>query len=720
MRVRVTQSFGAIRVAAAGFGAGMLGSIFTDQARQALAFASSLTEASRAIGVTVEQYQILNRAAIENGASTESMERAVGILNRTLGQARAGMQGAVETFRALRIDPEQFRSAGELLPTVMERIRNLRTVSEQAAAAQRLMGRGAQALLPLLAQGAEGYERYAQEAREAGLITDEMARKADEAADKLALLGVTLRTRLAAGLMEILPLIEEVAIGLNTMGNAAANAMRQIANAMGMSQQAQARAASALPTIASRLNMLNMGPLGAVVEGVRGIGRWQQAQNPESQIARNFQDMLNFNRNNPVDTGDMDLDLSGGGGRARRGGRDNAEREREKALRDEAEFQSSLRRFRADLIRAQQEQVADTVARGQIELQILDIEREQYAADLLLQVQLKDLTEARAQELMLAYERVDEEKRQTLALTEMRETDEQNLQISQVRADLAADALRHEADMADTSAERREAEMRLLDLTYRQERARLEAVMADESAGRVAVEEARLRLENLDQWRAREGQSIRSQTMGPLESFLEGLPTTAARANEALQQVAVDGLQSLEDGIVGVISGTKSLADAFGDMAKSILADLIRIQVQRMIIGPLSNALGAQFGMPGIGGGTFGAGGGSGSILDAAMALAPGAFASGGSFTVGGRSGIDRNLLSLNGTPVAKVSQGETVGVGWGGFGGKIQIIPSPYFDVVVDGRARHVAAPLAGQAAVVGSANAQESMHKRATRQIP
>ena len=38
-------------------------------------------------------------------------------------------------------------------------------------------------------------------------------------------------------------------------------------------------------------------------------------------------------------------------------------------------------------------------------------------------------------------------------------------------------------------------------------------------------------------------------------------------------------------------------------------------------------------------------------------------FANGGAFTVGGRHGVDRNMMSINGQPVARVSRGETVAV---------------------------------------------------------
>ncbi|MEL6623681.1 MAG: hypothetical protein AAFQ11_12530, partial [Pseudomonadota bacterium] len=74
--------------------------------------------------------------------------------------------------------------------------------------------------------------------------------------------------------------------------------------------------------------------------------------------------------------------------------------------------------------------------------------------------------------------------------------------------------------------------------------------------------------------------------------------------------------------------------------------------------GGLLGAIGSLFG----GGGSSGAlptggllGGGDGPVFDFKI---PG-FANGGSGTLGGLAGIDRNLLSLNGSPIAKVSAGE-------------------------------------------------------------
>tara|TARA_R100000231_G_scaffold104750_1_gene77655 strand:+ start:8907 stop:11054 length:2148 start_codon:yes stop_codon:yes gene_type:complete len=61
--------------------------------------------------------------------------------------------------------------------------------------------------------------------------------------------------------------------------------------------------------------------------------------------------------------------------------------------------------------------------------------------------------------------------------------------------------------------------------------------------------------------------------------------------NTALRDVGEQGLRSFEDGLVDIVSGAKSAKDAFADMARSIINDLIRMQIQQRITGPLNNTL---------------------------------------------------------------------------------------------------------------------------------
>lgn len=108
-----------------------------------------------------------------------------------------------------------------------------------------------------------------------------------------------------------------------------------------------------------------------------------------------------------------------------------------------------------------------------------------------------------------------------------------------------------------------------------------------------------------------------------------------AKNAEAAMKANMQSLKPLEDGLVDLINGTKSAKDAFADMARSIVNDLIRIQIQQSITKPLAGLLGGG----GIGGALSGLfGGGSTGATTTAVAPVP-TFAGGGYTGSGARSG---------------------------------------------------------------------------------
>ena len=59
----------------------------------------------------------------------------------------------------------------------------------------------------------------------------------------------------------------------------------------------------------------------------------------------------------------------------------------------------------------------------------------------------------------------------------------------------------------------------------------------------------------------------------------------------SFKDIEDNGIRSLEDALVGLINGTKSVKESFRDMASSIVNDLIRMQIQKSITQPLFAAL---------------------------------------------------------------------------------------------------------------------------------
>jgi phage-related minor tail protein len=101
---------------------------------------------------------------------------------------------------------------------------------------------------------------------------------------------------------------------------------------------------------------------------------------------------------------------------------------------------------------------------------------------------------------------------------------------------------------------------------------------------------------------------VNKATRTPLEEYMAQLPLTADKMTEALQRVEVDGLQHLEDGLMGVITGTMKVKDAFHQMAAAILEDLLRIAIEKYIIGTITSALGLGTGGTPVAGARAGGG----------------------------------------------------------------------------------------------------------------
>lgn len=79
------------------------------------------------------------------------------------------------------------------------------------------------------------------------------------------------------------------------------------------------------------------------------------------------------------------------------------------------------------------------------------------------------------------------------------------------------------------------------------------------------------------------------------QSFKE-YAETAQDVQANLANAALKGVKTLEDSLVGIVTGSTNAKDAFRSMAQSILADIARILIQQSISAPIAAALGGAFG----------------------------------------------------------------------------------------------------------------------------
>jgi hypothetical protein len=181
------------------------------------------------------------------------------------------------------------------------------------------------------------------------------------------------------------------------------------------------------------------------------------------------------------------------------------------------------------------------------------------------------------------------------------------LQHDELQLQGAASILNLMSELATTTKQRRDLALQLLANEEQQARttAQAELRQAIISVDHNKQSDAQTKLDQIDQQHGLKVEQINRQYASPGQKYLQTLNGTSI--DDSLQQIGVDGLDKLGDEIQGVVTGTKSISEAFHDMATSVIADILKIGIQQELIKPLANSLFG--GSSGLLGGLFGGGG---------------------------------------------------------------------------------------------------------------
>ena len=143
--------------------------------------------------------------------------------------------------------------------------------------------------------------------------------------------------------------------------------------------------------------------------------------------------------------------------------------------------------------------------------------------------------------------------------------------------------LQLQSDLAHTNTERLALARQILDKQEQEARTTLTEQIAkeDDPDKKAALQ---LQLANVTPDFALRRQQADRQYADPVARYKLSLQDSVGDMNASLKGVEADGLKGLEDGLLGVIGGTKSAAAAFKQMAASIISDIARIAVEKLIL----------------------------------------------------------------------------------------------------------------------------------------
>lgn len=579
-----------------GTSAGVIAGSMVAGAVAAIQYAANLAEVARQSGTTVEQLQILQRAGIANGFSMNEAASAIENLNQKLGEAKSNLSGeAARNLFSIGITREQvvsLRTGADLLPIIADRIQEMRTQSEQAAAAER---NGLSALLPLLQRGADGYRQYADEARNAGLVTEEQARRAEEARQRLDNLANTLRTNLTSGFLTALEYSENFTASLDRLADRAGNAAQSLLRMLGVQQQANTfpEAANAGQSILSRAARYN--PVTAPIS-LLGDMLTTPANGVIADIVSQVNQLAGQSRTAGQGVGGRALGSNAAPARARHGrSGPSAEEIARREAEAERRFQYELAQLQGDLLDALQIRATSAQQIADFEIQQIEAQRDRenanYEAEARNARTNRDIASARAQQLIEANNAVAAERIRNAELRRDEEIVRQQIRASQATLDNETELEQLRGRIAETRQQQRDSELALLDLSQERERTEISRMLTLQTLDDTERQILEERLRYLDRVKDAQTGVILRETESPRDRYLRQINRTGEQMNDDLDEVAISGFQRLNEELSDSITGFLKLGGVAGRVLNSILSDLLKIAIQQAIIKPLANAL---------------------------------------------------------------------------------------------------------------------------------
>lgn len=673
-----------------------------------LKMADNLANSAQRIGISTDALQEWQYVARKTGAEADAVAGSLDAFADKLASAAAGLSKSdLRLFRSIGLeqsDLRAFKDTETALNEVIDRINALKSESDRAAIAEKL---GLEPLANALREGADEVDRLRQEAQSLGFVLDaELIQKGAAAQGRLEDLSQVIGVQMAGA---FIGLSDEVLAFTGWLANALAK-LNEFSEAFDRFQQKGQALTQAntlrLQGVGNAVGSLFRGDFGGVRDG------WNQ-MNGANDLYWRIQRGEGFDRDDPAlvnqqmppappalstrPSYNSNLTVPPGRTRTDNSAQRAAEREARRAERVEQEIYRARQRLlqvaEGDILTAQQ--------RFDLAQQQLKMDRDARDAEIESKANRGEIKDAERKSLEAANAEADALEDRVLADNAFREIQDERLANEKLLANLAADLLSLQSGAARTAKERQRIELELLEINQRQRREALRLEL--ERNPSLTAGQRQEALDQLGRVDSAERNAVLRSTMSPLEKWRDESLKTADEIAEAYESVAARGLDALNDGIVDAIMNTRSLGDAFSQVAKQIIADLLSISVRKGITDPLSNLL--------FGGGEGSSGGGLFSGFGSWLKGKIPGFSSGVENFSGGLAYVHAGEVLTNLAPGTSVIPASKVGAMGGAPTRVIVEVNDERFNAYVDGRA----APMAAASYAAGKADQQ-----RAARAAP
>ena len=166
--------------------------------KSAADYGRQLQETSKDLGVSTGALQVYQFAAKQAGATNEQLASALGHFQDSLGKAQTGSREQIKDFDALGVSAKGFATAGDALPTIIDRLSQISDPAKRAAVGYQLFGDEYRKLDPILAGGNAKIADLTQRLTDMGVVlSDDKIQKLNDASVALGELGDKLKVDVA-------------------------------------------------------------------------------------------------------------------------------------------------------------------------------------------------------------------------------------------------------------------------------------------------------------------------------------------------------------------------------------------------------------------------------------------------------------------------------------------------------------------------------------------
>jgi lambda family phage tail tape measure protein len=181
---------------------------FAYMAKQSINNMDALAKQAQMAGITVESLSALAYAADLSGVSQEELTASMVKLTKGMSDAKQGTGEALKGFQALGIEVSKLGSSDAVLEQLAEQFAGMEDGANKTALAVALFGRSGAQMIPFLNSGAEGLRQMNKEAAILGkVIGTDAAKGAEQFNDSLSRLssiGTGLVNQFATGILPAL------------------------------------------------------------------------------------------------------------------------------------------------------------------------------------------------------------------------------------------------------------------------------------------------------------------------------------------------------------------------------------------------------------------------------------------------------------------------------------------------------------------------------------